>query len=331
MLYYFVLIIKSFISRFGGLVGKRLRACPGLKALAAAAVGYLILAGQWGCVASRTEVSRVEKRTYEIAQELHRLQNELAERLKALERLDGSYDFSNSLVVNKNLLYRVIDSIVTIETETVFETYRTSERVVKVSEGIGVVAGAYVLTLNHVVTQDDLQMESPLGPITFPARRIDKTSYLVSEDERLILREILRNQELDIALFEMPENTLNLPSLPCPVGNSDELAVGSFLYIVGNPFSSGINMREGIVSSLEGLVGVDTPSTERDDLFVISNGVLPGDSGAPVFGLRDGVPELVGLVQGTLDSTRIGWAVKINPILRALSQSLTTETFCVAE
>jgi S1-C subfamily serine protease len=298
-------------------MGKTVTTLQGLKMVTATAMGFLILAGQWGCVASRIEVSRVENRTVEIEQELHRLQSELNKRLKVLERLDGRYDFSNSMVASKNPLYRVIDSIVTIETETVFETYRTSERVVRVSKGIGVVAGAYVLTLNHVVTQDDLLMESPLGPITFPAQKIGETRHLVSQDERLILREILRNPELDIALFEMPENTLNLPSLPCPVGNSDELTVGTFLYIVGNPFNSGINMREGIVSSLKGLDGVDMPSTTRDDLFVISNGVVPGDSGAPVFGLRDGVPELVGLVQGTLGPTRIGW--------------VTTGVFCVAE
>ncbi|NIN01356.1 MAG: hypothetical protein GTO24_25670, partial [candidate division Zixibacteria bacterium] len=66
------------------------------------------------------------------------------------------------------------------------------------------------------------------------------------------------------------------------------------------------------MSSLLGMEGLEQIPTKRDDIFMISNGVVPGDSGAPALALRDGVPELVGIVQGTLGSSRIGWAVKIN-------------------
>ena len=88
-------------------------------------------------------------------------------------------------------------------------------------------------------------------------------------------------------------------------------------------------MREGIVSSLFGLEGVEELSAHRTDLFVISNGVLPGDSGGPVLVLRDGVPELVGLVQGALGITRIGWAIKINPILETISKHVDIKKYCI--
>lgn len=101
--------------------------------------------------------------------------------------------------------------------------------------------------------------------------------------------------------------------------------MGTFLYVGGNPFDCGINVREGIVSSLVGLEGIEEISAKRNDLFVISNGVVPADSGAPVLGLRDGIPELVGIVQGTMGSTRIGWAIKINPIMRELAKHLDRE------
>jgi hypothetical protein len=68
-----------------------------------------------------------------------------------------------------------------------------------------------------------------------------------------------------------------------------------------------------------------------DDLFTISNGVLPGDSGAPVLALRNGVPELVGIVQGTIGTTRVGWAIKINSIMKGLARYLNREEFCVAQ
>ena len=306
-------------------------ASSSVKILVSISMAVLLLATQYGCVASRRDISHIENRTAEIQEELHRLQKEMEQRLKAVERLDGKYDYNNSLLADRRPLDRVIDSIVTIKTQTVFETYRTSERVVRVSRGIGVVADRHVLTLDHVVTQNTLEIATPFGEVHVPSKKVREKTYLVFQDRELVLEEVFRDPELDIALFRIPAKGLNLPSLPCPLGNSDELTVGTFLYVVGNPFNSGINMREGIVSSLLGLEGVEKISARRSDLFVISNGVVPGDSGAPVLVLRDGIPELVGIVQGTLGSTRIGWAIKINPILMALSKHLGSENFCIAQ
>jgi S1-C subfamily serine protease len=291
--------------------------------------GFLLSLLQ-GCVASRKDVLVVENRTMEIRSDLNRLQGEIEQGLKAVERLDGKYDFNNSLFIDTRSLNWVMDAIVTIQTRTLFEGFRSSEPFIKVSRGTGVVSGRYVLTLNHVVTQDSLEVRTPFGAVRVPLEKLKETTYLVSENREIALKEVLRDPNLDIALFEIPQDDLALPSLPCPVGNSNDLSVGNFLYVVGNPFNSGINVREGIVSSLLGLEGVEEIAVVRDNLFIISNGVVPGDSGGPVLGLRDGVPELVGLVQGTLGSTRIGWAVKINPILESLSKHLGKREFCVA-
>jgi len=296
--------------------------------VASFSVALLILTSLLGCVASQKGVSSVEDRTVEIQHDLDQLQKEMDQRLSAIERLDGKYDYNNSLVANRRGLNRVIDAIVMIRTETVFESFRASERVVKVAGGIGIVFGPYVLTLNHVVTQNSIQVLTPYGELDAPAKKLGEKAYIVFEDNRVLLKEIFRDPELDIALFQIPASNLKLVSLPCPVGNSDELYVGNFLYVVGNPFNSGINLREGIVSSLYGLEGVKELPGNRGDLFVISNGVLPGDSGVPVLVLRDGVPELVGLVQGTLGITRIGWAIKINPILREVAKHVDIEQFC---
>ncbi len=81
----------------------------------------------------------------------------------------------------------------------------------------------------------------------------------------------------------------------------------------------------------EGNLSCRAQDIRDGDLFVISNGVVPGDSGAPVLSLRDGTPEWVGLVQGTLGSTRIGWAIKINPILKTLSKHPNNREFSVVE
>lgn len=297
--------------------------------LAGLSLLIFLLAGQYGCVATRSEVSSVEDRTAQIQADLERLQSEMDERLKAVERLDGNYDFNNSLLSDRRALQRILHAIVTVETRTIFQTLQTSERIIQVSRGTGIVLGDYVLTLDHVVTEDNLDIRSPFGEIRVPSRRIGAKTFLVVGDKKIRLKQLLREPALDIALFEVSANNLDLPSLPCPLGDSDNLTVGNFVYVVGNPLNSGINMREGIVSSLTGLEGVgEKIPISGEKLFVISNGVLPGDSGGPVLGLRDGVPELVGLVQGTLGNTRIGWAIKIDPIVEALAAQLGDQPFC---
>jgi len=298
---------------------------PNLKRLALTCLAVVVMVSLSGCVASRKEVYHLKNRTSEIQDDLDRLEREIEERLRFVGRPDGKYDYNNSLLIDTRVFDEVLHSIVTIQTATLFEAGQSSQRVVKNSRGIGVVVGRHILTLDHVVTQNSLEVATPFGTVSLPSKKLEEKTFLVSRDRKLVLKKVLGDPELDIALFEVPANDLNLASLPSPVGNSDELTVGTFLYIAGNPFNSGINVREGIVSSLLGLEGIQKISNRRSDLFVISNGVVPGDSGAPVLALRDGVPELVGIVQGTLGSSRIGWAVKINPIMRGLSKNLDRE------
>ncbi len=299
------------------------------KAIASILLATLLLVTLQNCVAWRDDLSSVENKASKIEENLEQLHREMEQRFALLENRDGRYDYNNVLLANRRVLDRVIDSIVRIHTETLFEASHASEPVPRDSRGVGIVFGSYVLTLNHVVTQKSLEADTPFGRITLPSTKLEEKTYLVSSESRLILKAVLKDPQLDIALFEIPANNLNLGSLDCPVGNSDELTVGTFLYIIGNPLNSGVNTREGIVSAVLGLQGTEI-STRRSDLFVISNGVLPGDSGAPVLALRDGVPELVGLVQGTVGSTRIGWAIKINSIREALSQFLG-EDLCVGQ
>jgi S1-C subfamily serine protease len=307
------------------------RRSPILKLCALICTAVFVLVSLKGCVVSRKEIYDIKKKTSRIGQDLYRLQNEVDQRLRPVERLDGKYDPDSSLFIDRDGLDPAIDSPVILQTKTLFETNFSSKPVATESRGIRLVIGRHVLTLNHVVTQYGLEYVTPVGVVLLPSIKIEEKTYLAFRDQKLMLKDLLRDRELDIALFEIPANGLNLPLLSCPLGNSDELTVGTFLYVVGNPFNSGVNVREGIVSSLVGPEGISEISARRDELFMISNGVVPGDSGGPVLALRDGVPELVGIVQGTLGSTRIGWAIKINPITRQLSKYLDQDELHLAE
>ncbi|MBI2175419.1 MAG: hypothetical protein HYU35_01665 [Parcubacteria group bacterium] len=85
----------------------------------------------------------------------------------------------------------------------------------------------------------------------------------------------------------------------------------------------GINVREGIVSSLKVPEIVSAADVVTANAFMVSNGLNPGDSGAPVLGIRDGVYELVGLSQGTFVAyQRMGWVIRINTFVTRLASQV---------
>lgn len=105
------------------------------------------------------------------------------------------------------------------------------------------------------------------------------------------------------------------PSFPYQIGNSDDLQVGNFVYVIGNPLSVGINVREGIVSAEKAPLETVSVGVNPMHGFMVSNGLMSGDSGSPIIAIRDGKFELVGISQGTVSSnTRLSWGIRINVI-----------------
>ena len=132
----------------------------------------------------------------------------------------------------------------------------------------------------------------------------------------------MADKSIDVALFRLPPG-LTLKSFPYRIGNSDDLEVGNYIYLVGNPMNFGINVREGIVSSLKAPRVVTEVDSIAANAFMVSNGLNPGDSGTPVIAIRDGEYELVGLSQGSfIRSQRLGWVIRINTVLRRIKTSL---------
>lgn len=239
--------------------------------------------------------------------------------LRSLE--DGKYDYNNFLLIPETAsVERVAASLLFLRTHIELKG-KTDEKVVQLDlNGIGIVLyDRYILTLSHVVSQDKIVTQTPFGPFIEPAEILREETYLIHEGEEKELKRILNNPEEDIAIFELPRG-LKLNSFPYSIGNSDELRVGNFVYVIGNPANAGINVREGIISSLN-YNGKIPSLINFGNSFMVSNGVNPGDSGIPVVALRDGRFELVGLAQGTmLQTQKLGWAVRINRALKLISE-----------
>jgi S1-C subfamily serine protease len=239
--------------------------------------------------------------------------------------LDGLYD-NNPILVNQEAMQikKIIDSVCFLHTDTELKL-EDGEVVTVELEGAGVlIFEKYILTVNHAVSQDSLQVEmvTPMGiqRIDVPAQKVSEHTYLKLNGTRIDLEEITKGKEDDIAIFKIPDG-LGLTSFPYQIGNSDDLQVGNFLYVIGNPLNYGINVREGIVSSMTAPEAIAAILPRFENAFMISNGVNPGDSGTPVIAIRDGRYELVGLSQGIFTNAQnLSWAIKINPIIKTLDK-----------
>lgn len=241
--------------------------------------------------------------------------------------VDGLYD-NNPILINQRIMQinRIIDSVYFLHTDTEFKL-EDGEVITAELDGAGVlIFDRYILTVNHAVSQDNLQVEmiTPVGvqSIDVPSKKLSEHTYLKLNGTRIELEEVVKGKEDDIAIFKVPDG-LGLNSFPYEIGNSDDLQVGNFIYVIGNPMNYGINVREGIVSSMMAPEAIAAILPRYENAFMISNGVNPGDSGTPVIAIRDGHYELVGLSQGIFTNAQnLSWAIKINPVIKKLDEGM---------
>ena len=128
----------------------------------------------------------------------------------------------------------------------------------------------------------------------------DGTIYLQAANGRSHgVKDIVRDSKLDLALFK---STLQMPSLRLAPRDA---ALGSEIYVLGNPFGKGLSVSRGIVGALPGAL-VDI------DLMQLDVNVNPGNSGGPVVNVHG---EVVGIVSqsGPLGSG-LGFAVPVETL-----------------
>ena len=254
-----------------------------------------------GCVVSNPSLSKLERR--------------LESKLAALKS-DGDYDYNTFLVDGKKVnLERILRSMFILKSIAEFEM-SNGQVVHTASQATGVVLfDRYVLTVDHAVSNYTLELKSTRGGNLTPVRRTKQETFIFVDGTPHRLHGLLRDRYTDVALFRLP-NGLKLPSFPYEIGNSDDLLVGHFIYVVGNPMNMGFNVREGIVSTVRAPERLSVITAVPANAFMVSNGLNPGDSGTPAIAIRDGQFELVGLTQGTfLTGQRLGWVIRINSIL----------------
>ncbi len=158
--------------------------------------------------------------------------------------------------------------------------------------------GRFVLTVEHSVSQHELSTQTPFGTIRLPSGKAAEKTFVYWKGENYPLRVLYKNRADDVALFLLPPD-VRPPSFPFPFGDSGDLAVGNYVYVLGRPLNGAVNVREGIVSATSAPKEVSTIKAKGENAFMVTNGLMRGDSGTPVLAIRDGGYELVGLAQGT--------------------------------
>ncbi|OGP71534.1 MAG: hypothetical protein A2W09_01235 [Deltaproteobacteria bacterium RBG_16_50_11] len=183
----------------------------------------------------------------------------------------------------------------------------------------------HLLTTRHVVKIKSFQMITPLGPIELQIpddqKLEEETSLLLDDGSRIKSHVVYSDEEKDFALLKTEEK---IHHIPFTIGNSDDFKIGDFVFLFGN-FQTGLNIRTGYVTQLNFVRYGERGevSTTNETLFGISAVTVEGDSGAPIFLLRNGRFELGGIVTFLVPQARgLGFGVKINFIMGQISKYL---------
>jgi serine protease Do/serine protease DegQ len=167
------------------------------------------------------------------------------------------------------------------------------------SAGSGIIIDAkkgYILTNHHVIADaTDIQ-------VTLHDRR-QLTAKMVGSDEGT-----------DIALLQVDAKDLDA----LPIGDSNELRVGDYVFAVGSPFGLQKTVTSGIVSALGRSGG---GIEEYEDFIQTDAAINPGNSGGPLVNLKG---ELVGVNTAILGpaggNVGVGFAVPTSMVKGVIAQ-----------
>lgn len=231
---------------------------------------------------------------------------------------DGKYDNNTYLVdPEKYSLNHLKNSTVRLESTTDFEG-PGGKTASNTRTGGGIIIGKYILTVAHVVMQENLVVTSPFGYIEVPAKKLGDKTVALLDGAKIVLTAVYLKKEDDLAIFKLPDG-ISVSPFPYEIGNSDDLEIGNAVYLVGNPLGVGINVRPGMVSATEAPKETEGVDGKSKNFFVLSGGLYKGDSGSPIIAIRDGKFELVGIAEGVFSgSSQLGFAIRINVVKKVI-------------
>ncbi len=212
-----------------------------------------------------------------------------------------------------------------LATEVTFagRTKGSNRRIVTLQGSGTVLFDRYVLTVAHATAwknfREGLRASGSSAPVQYQsAKKLEETTYLMFPGGRVRLTPLARADEADVALFLLPEDT-PVPDLPCAIGDSDALRLGEPVLLVERDPSAGPLVRPAAVAALRGTAQT-AAVISPEQTFVVSIGLVSGESGSPLLSSNDQSCSLVGLAQGTFRGPRqLSWGIRIREAIEALA------------
>jgi S1-C subfamily serine protease len=178
------------------------------------------------------------------------------------------------------------------------------------AEGSGIVlnGSGEIVTNAHVVTTGE----------GTSIRRAQQVYVEFADGNRVQAKIVGQDPNADVALLRVPTQGLQLRALP--LGQSDNLAVGSPVAAIGSPFGQAQSMSVGIVSAVDRSISSLT-DFQISGAIQTDAAINPGNSGGPLIG-ADG--RVIGINQQIESKSGggegVGFAVPIDVVKRSLAQ-----------
>ena len=186
-----------------------------------------------------------------------------------------------------------------ISTGTSIANGRISSQTAFVGSGVVVSDDSYVVTNNHVIESAD-------------------SIYVVVGEEEYPAELVATDADSDVAVLLCKD--LNVT--PATLGNSDELSVGDWALVIGNPLGETFanTLTTGVISGLGRDVSTAGANTSVNNFIQTNAQINSGNSGGGLFNIAG---ELVGITSMKLSNNGyygsaaiegIGFAIPINPV-----------------
>ncbi len=184
----------------------------------------------------------------------------------------------------------------------------------KLPQGLGsgviVSADGYILTNNHVITDER-------------GNKADEILVQLSDQREFVAEIVGSDERTDVAVLKVDAE--DLPHLP--MADSDNLRVGDIVFAVGNPLGVGLTVTMGIVSAT-GRTNLGLLGQEGFENFIQTDASInPGNSGGP---LVDADGRLVGIntviISRSGGNIGIGFAIPVTLARNVMLSLIQTGT-----
>ena len=197
---------------------------------------------------------------------------------------------SGEALTTQQVAELVADTVVEITTETV-TTGSFNQQYIESGAGSGVIISdnGYIVTNNHVINGASKINVTLRNGTTYEAKLVGTAS-----------------PTLDVALIKIDAKNLKFAK----TGNSDTLAVGQEIVVIGNPLGQlGGSVTDGIISALNRDLTIDGTTM---NLLQTNAAINPGNSGGGMFNSQG---ELIGIIVAKSTGNEVeglGFAIPIN-------------------